>query len=157
MKKLALLTLTLFSLVACNNSTKTDRNSVTKEELSVTEIAKQPALETGCYAYTKNGDQIKMQITEVSEKVAADLSIAYAEKDANRGKFVGTLNGDKLIGTYTFNSEGIKSDREIAFLVKDNQLIEGYGEMDESGTKFKDTSTINYTSKMPLKKLDCVN
>ena len=155
MKKLALLTLTLFSLVACNNNTKTGGKSVAKEELSVNKVTKQPALETGCYAYNNNGNQIKMQITEVNEKVTANLNIAYSEKDANRGKFVGTLKGDKLVGTYTFNSEGIESAREMAFLVKGAQLIEGYGEMDESGTKFKDINTIKYTSTMPLKKVDC--
>ena len=83
------------------------------------------------------------------------LNIEYAEKDANQGKFVGTLNGDKLIGTYTFNSEGTESSREMAFLIKDNQLIEGYGELNEDGTKFKDMNTIKYTSTMPLTKMEC--
>ena len=65
------------------------------------------------------------------------------------------LNGDKLIGTYTFDSEGKSSSREVAYELKDNQLIEGYGDLDDSGTKFKDVNTIKYTSTTPLLKVDC--
>lgn len=43
------------------------------------------------------------------------------------------------------------------FLVKDNQLIEGYGDLNEDGTKFKDVNSIKDTSTMPLTKVDCNN
>ena len=154
MKELVLLTFALVTIVSCKNNTKTENPSVT-EENTVLETTRESTLETGCYYYKGDGNNIKMEITEVNENVTGDLNIAYAEKDANQGKFVGTLNGDKLIGTYTFNSEGTKSSREMAFLVKDNQLIEGYGDLNEDGTKFKDVNTIEYTSSMPLTKVDC--
>ncbi|WP_341215343.1 hypothetical protein [uncultured Wocania sp.] len=155
MKKIALLTLALITIVACKNNTKTENKSVTKEEKPFKELTEIPILDTGCYAYNKNGNNIKMEITKIDENVTGNLNIAYAEKDVNQGTFVGKLNGDKLIGTYTFNAEGKESSKEIAFLVKDNQLIEGYGELIENGTKFKDVNAIKYTSTMPLTKLDC--
>lgn len=155
MKKLALLTFALITIVACKNNTKTDNQTVIEEEKPVIKTSPKPTLETGCYNFQSESNNIQMEITEVNEKVMGILNIAYAEKDANQGKFVGTLNGDKLIGTYTFNSEGIESSREIAFLIKDDQLIEGYGDLNEDGTKFKDVNTVRYTSTMPLTKVDC--
>ena len=86
-----------------------------------------------------------------------NLSYALDGKDANNGNFTGTLNGNKLIGNYTFHSEGRKSTREVAFMVKGKQLIEGYGPLNETGTKFKDKEAIQYTSEMPLKKTACDN
>ncbi|GGG60622.1 hypothetical protein [Bizionia arctica] len=155
MKKLALLTFALITIVACKNNTKTDNQTVIEEEKPVIKTSLKPTLETGCYNFKSESNNIQMEITEVNEKVMGILNIAYAEKDANQGKFVGTLNGDKLIGTYTFNSEGIESSREMAFLIKDDQLIEGYGDLNEDGTKFKDVNTVKYTSTMPLTKVDC--
>ena len=155
MKKLALLTFALVTIVACKNDKKSDNQTVIEEENSVIETTPETTLETGCYEYKSDSNNIQMEITEVNDKVMANLNIAYAEKDVNQGKFVGTLNGDKLIGTYTFNSEGTESSREMAFLVKDDQLIEGYGDLNEDGTKFKDVNTVKYTSTMPLTKVDC--
>ena len=146
MKNLALFMFALFTLVACNSNTKTENQSVTKTEKPV---------EPGCYEYHSNGNHIKMKITEINAKVTGDLDIAYAEKDSNQGQFVGHLNGNKLIGMYTFNAEGTVSSREMAFLVKGNQIIEGYGALNDDGTKFKDPSTIQYTSTMPLTNVEC--
>ena len=154
MKKLVLLTFALVTIVSCKNNTKTENQSVMEENAEM-ETTQKSTLEIGCYEYKSDGNNIKMEITEVNENVTGVLNIAFAEKDTNQGKFVGTLNGNKLIGTYTFNSEGTKSSREMAFLVKDNQLIEGYGDLNEDGTKFKDVNTIKYTSTMPLTKVDC--
>lgn len=154
MKKLVLLTFAFVTVVSCKNNTKTENQSVTEKNTG-RETSQKSTLEIGCYDYKSDGNIITMEITEVNENVKGDLNISYSEKDANQGEFVGTLNGDKLIGTYTFNSEGIKSSREIAFLVKDNQLIEGFGDLNDDGTKFKDVNTIKYTSTMPLTKVDC--
>ena len=155
MKTVALFVLTLFTIVACKSNTETENQSVTIPEIQVKESTEKPILEKGCYEYNSNGNAIKMKITELNAKVTADLDIAYAEKDSNQGQFVGDLHGDKLIGTHTFNAEGTVSSREMAFLIKDNQIIEGYGELIDEGTKFKDPSTIQYTSTMPLAKVDC--
>lgn len=96
-----------------------------------------------------------MNLTEVTDEVNGNFDIVFAEKDSNNGTFVGKLNGNKLIGLYTFQSEGTESSREIAFLVTNNQLIEGFGELIENGTKFKDTAAIKYSSTMLLTKVEC--
>lgn len=157
MKSLACLLVLLAAFTACTNNTPTENQNVIKEENTLVDTVKKITLETGCYMYEKDGNMIRMHITEVDGHVAGDLNISYAEKDKNKGKFLGVLHGDKLIGVYTFYSEGIESSRQIAFLVKDNQLIEGYGELDENGTTFKDVNAIEYTSTMPLSKVDCDN
>lgn len=154
MKKMTFLALAFVTMIACKNNEKTESETVS-EEVVVEETVKAPMIETGCYEYNSNGNIIRMEIKEVNEKVTGDLNIAYDEKDANKGKFIGTLDGDKIIGTYTFMSEGTESTREIAFMVKDNQLVEGFGELNADGTKFKDASAIKYDSKMPLSKVDC--
>ncbi len=87
----------------------------------------------------------------------ANLTYAYAEKDKNTGTFTGEFNDGKLVGTYTFQSEGVESKRQVAFMLKDNQLVEGYGELNEDGTIFKDVNSVNYSSTMPLTKMDCMH
>jgi len=116
---------------------------------------KKSALEMGCYSYHGNGNAIDLEITGLNNGVSGKLMYALDGKDRNSGTFSGRLNGDKLLGTYTFISEGIESMREVAFLIKDNQLIEGYGELNENGTTFVDRSNLSYTSTMPLTKTDC--
>lgn len=155
MKKVLVILFALVTLIACTNSATTENETVTKEEHTGVDTTQKRTLQTGCYIYEKDGNNIQMHITKINEHVTADLTISYAEKDKNQGKFVGTLHGDKLIGIYTFTSEGTESSREIAFLVKDKQLIEGYGAQNENGTAFKDKNTIEYTSTMPLTKMDC--
>ncbi|MGY3055185.1 hypothetical protein ACVWYG_003398 [Pedobacter sp. UYEF25] len=156
MKKLSWLSVILFSIVSCTNNPKSEQESSTNQEVVTSKNSDQANLQLGCYQYAEKGDLINMEITELGEKVTANLNIAYAEKDANKGKFVGRLTGDKLIGNYTFNSEGVESVRQVAFLVNNNQLFEGYGEMGADGTKFKDIRTIKYPTNMPLKKVDCL-
>ena len=84
-----------------------------------------------------------------------NLNYAFKEKDANTGTFSGVLKDSVLIGNYSFMSEGMVSSREVAFLVKENQLIEGFGELDETGTGFKDKDNISFSSSMPLTKTEC--
>ncbi|CAM4336032.1 META domain-containing protein [Zobellia roscoffensis] len=108
-------------------------------------------LNTGCYAFDDSKSSIEFDITSVkANKIKGMLSYNLYEKDANKGSFLGTLNGDKLIGKYTFSSEGTESVREVAFQVKGISLVEGYGSVNETGTKFKDPNKISYTSAMPL-------
>ena len=98
-----------------------------------------------------------MELTKVDEEVTGNLNSEYSGKDSNKGTFVGKLNGDKVVVTYTFNSEGKSSSREVAYQIKDNQLIEGYGDLEDNGTKFIDVNTIQCTSTTPLLKVDCSN
>ena len=155
MKKLMILSLFALTMIACKDDKKTEIATETATENPVIAETTTAVLEPGCYEYIKDGNDVKMEITKVADEVTGNLVTAYSGKDSNTGTFVGKLNGDKLIGTYTFDSEGTSSSREVAYELKDNQLIEGYGDLDDSGTKFKDVNTIKYTSTTPLLKVDC--
>lgn len=114
------------------------------------------SLEVGCYAYKANGNKVLLEITEINNSVLGYLSYHLAEKDANAGTFAGMLQDSILIGKYTFMSEGTAGHtREVAFLWKDGQLLEGYGELDATGTSFKDRNSLQFSSNMPLSKTDC--
>lgn len=154
MKTITLCALVLFTMVACKKNSNIENDSNIKNS-TISEGNKTSVLETGCYEYSGNGSLIGMEITAINDNVTANLNFAFAKKDKNQGKFVGKLLGDKIIGTYTFMSEGKESSREVAFMFKDNQLIEGFGVLNEDGTKFKEIKTIQYQSQMPLVKVDC--
>ena len=156
MKKLIIIPFLILAFASCTNSKENKASSEEKPSTAAKEKSSN-LLHTGCYTYNANNNSIKFRVKEVGKKVKGDLSYALNGKDANTGTFTGTLKVNKLIGSYTFNSEGKKSTREVAFLVKNNRLIEGYGPLNETGTKFKDKEAIKYTSKMPLTKTGCDN
>ena len=114
-----------------------------------------PSIGNGCYTFEGNGSKINLNITNTENGISGNLDYKLAEKDKNSGTFQGTMKGDTLMVLYTYQSEGTESKREVAFLVKDNQLIEGYGELDATGTKFKMPAKLQFTSNMPLSKTDC--
>lgn len=125
------------------------------EEPMEEEMVMTPTLEKGCYIYNANGSMVNLEITKTDNPVEGNLIYALAEKDKNTGTFNGQFNDGKLVGTYTFQSEGIESKRQVAFMLKDHQLVEGYGELNEDGTMFKDVNSVSYSSTMPLTKTDC--
>jgi len=156
MKKIivALLLTTVF--VSCkNNEKKEQKESIVETQEEMVESPAAPNLEVGCYAYDENGSKIVLEITEINDSIMGNLNYAFKEKDANTGTFSGVLKDSVLIGSYSFMSEGMESSREVAFLVKENQLIEGFGELDETGTGFKDKDNISFSSSMPLTKTEC--
>lgn len=115
-----------------------------------------PAVATNeCYSYKANGTDINMQIETKGNEVSGALNYFLAEKDSNVGTFIGKSENGILILEYTFESEGVQSTRQVAFKSEDGKLIEGYGEMNEDGTKFKDVSQLKFDSKMPLTKTSC--
>ena len=153
MKKILILFLVSTLAVSCKN--KDSKEDTTKESKETIVETPTTLIQIGCYEYNKDGNQILFEITEVNNTVEGTINYVLAEKDANTGTFSGTLTDDKLIGIYTFSSEGTESSREVAFLIKDGQLIEGFGELNETGNAFKNKNNISYTSTMPLIKTDC--
>lgn len=153
MKKLIILSIIAFAFTSCKNN---EESKVSAEETE-TVIAEQPAslLQTGCYSYNAGNNAINFEVTGLGDEITGTLIYALDGKDTNTGTFKGQLSDDKLFGIYTFMSEGVESTREVAFMVKDDQLIEGYGELNESGNAFTDKNDISYNSAMPLTKTDC--
>lgn len=139
---------------SCTNSNK--HETKVSEEILLQETVPQTAmLKTGCYAYQDNTDTVRFEITDIENGIKGKLSYALREKDKNTGTFSGAIDENHLFGVYTFMSEGVESKREVAFMIKDDQLIEGYGDLNSEGNGFKDKNKIHYTSTMPLSKIDC--
>ena len=155
MKKFFLIAGSLLLLIACNNESDGGNSPADSLAKNNSNSSIDSTLEIGCYAYTRNGDTVQLNIYEMGDSVKSSLLIALAEKDVNDGNYVASWKDGKLFGTFTFQSEGVVSSRQLAFQWKDQQLIEGYGEMDETGTQFKHPDSIRYESKMPLTKVDC--
>lgn len=159
MKQLILLTIVLTSLFGCKSNEKKEDTLLKpnmEEEIVPVADKNNTSLQLGCYEYITDRDMVKMEITKIEgNTITAKLNYAYAEKDKNEGTFIGILEDDTLIGNYTFMSEGIQSVRDLAFKVNGDEIVEGYGELNDDGTTFKDTSKINYQSTNPLKKTDC--
>lgn len=141
------------TIASCKEK-KEETKMAHESEASVQE-KKSDVLQKGCYTYDTDGSMVNFEIIEIGDSVIGNLSYAFSGKDTNTGTFKGHLKNDKLIGDYTFQSEGSESVRQVAFQVKGDQLIEGYGELNEAGTAFKDTNSISYSSTMPLTKTDC--
>lgn len=146
----------LIMLSSCKDRPKQE-NMVSEQEMETeTVMEERDSLQLGCYEYKADGSEVKMEITNINGNIVeGNLSYAFAEKDKNTGTFMGTLHDDKVIGKYTFMSEGVQSVRDIAFKVEKDQLVEGFGELDESGTTFTDTTSINYNSTTPWVKIHC--
>lgn len=155
MKKVILMAAIGLFWISCKQAEEkpVDNETSTTEAEAVEEI--KPLLEAGCYIYEANDENITLKINAVGKSVSGELSYLLAEKDYNSGTFEGTLKGDTLVGTYDFHSEGGMGKREVAFIIKDGKLIEGYGELNEEGTTFKDPSQLHFTSTMPLQKTNC--
>ncbi|MGV3696056.1 hypothetical protein [Flavobacterium sp.] len=151
--KSTILSITLFALLmtACKNDSKeTPEQTVPISEEKVTEKA-----DSECYEVNKYGNIISLRINYDSDNVNGTLSYALQEKDKNTGTFVGQIKDSIIIADYTFQSEGLESVRQIAFKLKGNQAVEGYGEMNSQGTRFKDVSQLNFDGKMPMEKVTC--
>lgn len=140
------------SLFSCKNKEGKPKAATVQETV---EEAVMPTIEKGCYSYNENGSMVNLEITKNDNPVAGNLTYALAEKDKNTGTFSGEFKDGKLLATYTFQSEGMESKRQVAFMLKDNQLVEGYGALNEEGTMFIAVDSINYSSTMPLTKTDC--
>lgn len=152
-----ILSIFLFTLIlSCKDQAKQEEVASEPEMETEAEMEETDELQLGCYEYNADGNVVKMKITNIEgNNVEGNLSYALAEKDKNTGTFKGTLNDDKVIGKYRFMSEGVESVRDIAFKVEKDQLVEGFGDLDETGTTFTDTNSIRYNSTTPWQKTVC--
>lgn len=147
----------VFIFTACNNN----KNTIveTKDTIPVDTIVAtaHPLNEKQCYANYSKKDSIKLQLTTNENTITGTLQIKLFAKDENKGTFKGIIKGDTLIADYVFMSEGILSTRQIAFLKRNNNLIEGYGDVEEKDGKilFKNVAKLNFNNSTPLVKVTC--
>jgi thioredoxin-related protein len=154
MKKLFISILSLVVLfTACqsNNSEKT----ATDTDAPDTNIV--PASQQYCYKYIKDKDTATLTMMSSGTITTGELKYNLYEKDKNSGIFEGELKGDTLLAEYTFNSEGKESVRQVAFLKKGNQLVEGFGDVEEKNGKmlFKDKSKLTFGNSIVFNKVEC--
>jgi len=110
-----------------------------------------------CYAYTSKKDTAFLHINTANGVVTGELTYQLFEKDRNKGSLKGKMTGDTLFGSYTFASEGQNSVREIVMVKKGNDLIEGFGEVEEVNgqIKYKDRSKLKFKNGLIFKKTGC--
>lgn len=132
------------------------KKEASETTLPVSEETKAETSKTECYYYDVNGNVVELQLQYNTDDISGTLNYALAEKDTNMGTFKGKIENNILLAAYTFHSEGTESTRQVAFKFMDGKLVEGYGDMNEDGTHFKDVSQLKFTSTMPLSKVDCV-
>jgi hypothetical protein len=153
MKKIIVAAFAALTMLNCKNKEQKTETTNTNPQEVITE--KTIALNLGCYIFDDGKNIVSLEITENGEEIKGNLTYALSEKDKNSGKFTGKLKEGILIADYTFLSEGKESIRQVAFKVEGDKLIEGYGELNNEGTTFKDISNIQFTSTMPLTKTEC--
>ncbi|WP_316827167.1 hypothetical protein [Pedobacter miscanthi] len=149
------LSLAALFVAACQGGTakktqaKIDSTIVTNAETAPNAIQ--------CYQYIKNRDTATLSLKNEDNKVTGTLGYNLYEKDKNAGTIAGVIKGDTIIASYTFQSEGQTSVREVAFLKKGDQLIEGFGDVQEvkGETKFKDINQLKFEGSMAFGKIEC--
>lgn len=149
MRKLLYFGILLLIVLSCKKEAEKIENTNSQE-------TKSTSLDLGCYIFNDGENKVSFEITENGKEIKGNLIYAFAEKDKNSGTFSGKVADGILIGTYIFQSEGKESIREVAFKIDGKKLIEGYGDLNQDGTAFKDLTHLEFNSKMPLLKTDCI-
>ncbi|WP_314518983.1 hypothetical protein [Xanthocytophaga agilis] len=140
----------LLCLTACDTK-QTQTDTKTEDTNSATVST------TECYSYVTDKDTIATQFTLTGNSVTGTLQYKLSGKDKNTGSLTGQMHGDTLLAEYAFMSEGVQSVREVIFLKKNNNLIEGFGDIEEKDGKmvFKDKAALKFDSNTPMKKMEC--
>ena len=122
------------ALLACGTASKTEEKPEAKNDSALYK----------CYGAYTDKDSVFLKIIYDGDRVNGEIVYRLFEKDKNVGNFDGTLHGDTVFAVYNFFSEGKRSTREVAFLKEGDKLIEGFGPMDESGTRFKNKGELDF-------------
>lgn len=99
-----------------------------------------------CYQYVLSLDTISMQIHINGNQFTGKMDYQFFEKDQSHGTISGKIEGDKIIGDYKFSSEGLESVSQIIFKKQENDLMVGFGEMEEKDGRFiyKDPENLRF-------------
>lgn len=123
-------------ILSCNSNKSKEPSS---EAGSETSASPEPVYAVSCYEWTGNDDTIKVRLELNGNDVSGTIVYDYSRKDRNEGALKGKLNGDIIIADYSFDSEGSRSVRQVAFRKNGNDLIEGFGSMEEIDGKMSFT------------------
>lgn len=148
----SLIWIILLGLVACQ-----PRNKRT-EQMGSTTLPKEAIVAVSeCYRFVRGKDTAALTLLTTGTTVSGQLDYKWSEKDHSTGSLEGKMHGDTLVAVYSFAAEGKLSMREVVFLKKEQQVIEGFGSIEEKGGKvqFKDWRKLNFSSALVLDKVPC--
>lgn len=148
-----ILAITLFA--SCQGGTA-KKNQAKIDSTIVTNSAATPEA-VQCFQYIKNRDTANLSVKTENNKVTGSLGYNLYEKDKNSGTFTGIVKGDTLIADYTFQAEGRSSLRQVVLLKQGDNLIEGFGDVEEVNghVKFKDISKLKFENSIVFGKIAC--
>ena len=150
-KNFSCATLVVVFLLSCNDSSNSSANG------PVESIAPAAVGTSSCYQAITDKDTIDLHLTINGTNVSGELSYNLLEKDKNKGTLQGEMSGDTIFASYNFMSEGTESVREVAFIKKGDNLIEGFGPVEDRNGKmfFKDHSSLVFNNANLLNKIEC--
>lgn len=154
LKQIKIYALLLFISASCNNNPAASTNEI--DSLADKKTVRLSS--ESCYRAVLQKDTVTLHLNVNAGEVTGELAYKFFEKDSNKGSIRGEMNGDTLMAEYIFMSEGVQSAREVAFLQRGDQLIEGYGPMEEKTGRsiFTDHKAISFDEKnIVLRKIDC--
>ncbi|HLT08204.1 MAG TPA: hypothetical protein VK014_11810 [Cyclobacteriaceae bacterium] len=143
-------------LIGCSSPRQNEQKVQTVEQESDRDGATIPA--SGCYMYATDRDTVYLVFDPPhGDTITGELRYDFFERDGNVGFIEGTRRGDTLIADYTFLSEGMISVREVGFLLADDQVIEGYGEVDEVDGKmvFWHKNSLDFSKGLIMPRIPC--
>lgn len=154
MKNILTVLVPVLTLIACNDNTADTKAGDSEVPGIVQDSA---VMQTSCYAYINAKDTVSLILHLVDNKVTGDLLTNFFEKDKNTGTISGMMHGDTVIVDYVFRSEGMLSARQEVFLKKGNDLIQGYGDLEEKANKmvYKNIAAVDFSKGIVLKNTMC--
>ena len=119
-----------------------------------TTVVQQDSIE-GCYVATLAKDVYTLTVLDQSGGTfSGNLSFKNFEKDSSSGTYNGTYADGILLGEYAFQSEGMDSVMQVIFKKTGESFVRGYGDVDETGTRFTSLSDITYDTNAVFVKTD---
>lgn len=154
MNRLILMLGWIFLLVtACTHSSHDKQEGQTFVEENA-----ETAAGSSCYLYATDKDTVYLVLdAPVGDAITGELSYDFFERDGNVGFIEGRVSGDTLIADYTFLSEGMVSVREVGFLLGENQVMEGYGDVEEVNGRmvFWHKDSLDFSNGLVMPQVPC--
>lgn len=117
-----------------------------------------PAPINDCYLSAEGRDTVALSYEQKGDTINGRLRYKNYEKDSSSGTVTGKAQGDTLVLEYTFQSEGTTSVSQLAFLKTGEQLVQGFGPIEEKEGKvvFKNLAQVKFDQQaVVLKKINC--
>lgn len=144
--------------MGCGTSSQNTFDQEGQEVKKENQEAEMSAAGPSCYLFATDRDTVYLKLNQpVNGKVTGDLNYDFFERDGNTGFIEGEVHGDTLIADYTFLSEGLVSVREVGFLLGDDQVVEGYGDVEEVDGKmvFWHKDSLDFSNGLVMPKVPC--